>query len=97
MPTALYEKRIESEQVKLFDTAERGRYRSEIYPLGRIPLLVLGDGHIIPEYLDANFDNGPRLILSEPDAGRRTRIHHRMLDLYLNDSIGSLLFQSWKP
>ena len=102
--TALYEKEaaFESEQVRLFDETERERYR-KIYPLGRIPLLVLGDGHIIPEssiiveYLDANLDSGPRLIPSGLDEARQTRFHDRMLDLYLNDSIASLLFQSWKP
>lgn len=102
--TALYEKGVEfeSEQVRLFDEAERERYR-EIYPLGRIPLLVLDDGHLIPEssiiveYLDTNLDGGPRLIPSAPDEARQTRFHDRMLDLYLNDSIASLLFQSWKP
>ena len=102
--TALYEKEVEfeSEQVRLFDQAERERYR-EIYPLGRIPLLVLDDGHLIPEssiiveYLDTNLDGGPRLIPSAPDEARQTRFHDRMLDLYLNDSIASLLFQSWKP
>ena len=102
--TALYEKgaEFESEQVRLFDETERERYR-KIYPLGRIPLLVLDDGHLIPEssiiveYLDTNLDGGPRLIPSAPDEARQTRFHDRMLDLYLNDSIASLLFQSWKP
>ncbi len=102
---ALFEKEaeFESEQVKLFDEAAREHYRSEIYPLGRIPLLVLDDGHLIPEssiiieYLDASLDNAPRLIPAAPDEARQTRFHDRMLDLYLNDSIASLLFQSWKP
>ena len=101
---ALHEKeaQFESEQVRLFDEAVRERYR-EIYPLGRIPLLVLDDGHLIPEssiiieYLDTKFAGGPRLIPSAPDESRQTRFHDRMLDLYLNDSIASLLFQSWKP
>ena len=101
---ALYEKgaAFESEQIRLFDENERERYR-KIYPLGRIPLLVLDDGHLIPEssiiveYLDATLDGGPRLIPPGPDEARQTRFHDRMLDLYLNDSIASLLFQSWKP
>ena len=101
---ALHEKEaeFESEQVRLFDEAVRERYR-EIYPLGRIPLLVLDDGHLIPEssiiieYLDTKFAGGPRLIPSAPGEARQTRFHDRMLDLYLNDAIASLLFQSWKP
>ena len=101
---ALFEKHaeFESEEVKLFDEAERERYR-KIYPLGRIPLLVLDDGHMIPEssiiieYLDAHFEDGPRLIPSGAEAARQTRFHDRMMDLYVNDSIATLLFQSWKP
>ena len=93
---------FESEQVRLFDETERERYR-KLYPMGRIPLLVLDDGHLIPEssiiveYLDATLDGAPRLIPSGSDEARQTRFHDRMLDLYLNDSIASLLFQSWKP
>ena len=72
---ALHEKgaAFESEQVRLFDETERERYR-KIYPLGRIPLLVLDDGHLIPEssiiveYLDATLDGGPRLV---PPRARR--------------------------
>ncbi len=101
---ALHEKgaEFEPEQVRLFDETERERYR-KLYPMGRIPLLVLDDGHLIPEssiiveYLDATLDGGTRLIPPGPDDARQTRFHDRMLDLYLNDSIASLLFQSWKP
>ncbi len=65
--------------------------------------MVLYDGHLIPEpsiigeYLDANLDSGPRLIPPGRDEARRTRFQDRMMDLYFNDSIASLLFQSWKP
>ena len=101
---ALHEKdaAFESAQVRLFDETERERYR-KLYPLGRIPLLVLDDGHLIPEssiiveYLDATLGGGTRLIPPGADEARQTRFHDRMLDLYLNDSIASLLFQSWKP
>ena len=101
---ALHEKgaAFESEQVRLFDETERERYRN-IYSLGRIPLSVLDDGHLIPEssiiveYLDATLLGGTRLIRAEPDDARQTRFHDRMPNLYLNDSIASLLFKSWKP
>ena len=101
---ALHEKgaAFESEQVRLFDETERERYRN-IYSLGRIPLPVLDDGHLIPEcsiiveYLDATLDSGPRLIPSGSEEARQTRFHDRMPNLYLNDSIASLLFKSPKP
>ena len=88
--------------VNLFEESERNRYR-EIYPIGKVPLLVLDDGHKIPEssiiveYLDQHSDKGPRLIPADPDASRQTRCHDRMLDLYLNESVAALVFESWKP
>lgn len=101
---AMHEKGIEAEKISvmLFDPAERDRYR-EVYPLGKIPLLVLDDGHHIPEsstiveYLDTEHAGGTRLIPADPTASRQTRFHDRMLDLYLNEAITSLIFESWKP
>ena len=64
---------------------------------------MLDDGHLIPESpiivecLDAILNGGPRLIPPGPDDAHQTRFHGRTVDLYLNDSIASLLFQSWKP
>ena len=100
---ALHEKGIEVEKipVMLFDDEERERFRA-VYPLGKIPLLVLDDGHQIPEssiiveYLDTEFGGGPRLIPGDPTLSRQTRFHDRMLDLYLNQSVSNLVFESWK-
>ncbi|MCE2520368.1 MAG: glutathione S-transferase family protein [Alphaproteobacteria bacterium] len=61
-------------------STERERYH-KLYPLGRIPLMVLDDGRLIPEssiigeYLDANLDGGPRLIPPGPDEARQSRFH----------------------
>lgn len=101
---ALEEKKIsfESELVDLREEAARAKYR-EIYPLGKVPLLVLDDGHLIPEssiiieYLDTHFDNGTRLLPTDPELSRRTRFKDRMQDLYLNESVATLIFESWKP
>ncbi len=101
---ALAEKGIEceTEEVMLLDEAQRAAYR-EIYPLGKIPLLVLDDGHMIPEssiiveYLDTHFDGGTKLIPDDPDESRKVRFKDRMLDLYLNEPVATLVFQSWKP
>ena len=100
----LYEKSIEftPEIVSLMDDAEREAYR-KIYPLGKIPFMVLDDGHWLPEssiiceYLDTHFGDGPKLIPDDPDASRQVRFKDRMYDLYFNDSVSSLIFQSWKP
>lgn len=101
---AIYEKSIEftPELVSLMDDAEREAYR-KIYPLGKIPFVVLDDGHWLPEssiiveYLDTHFSGGPKLIPDDPEASRQVRFKDRMYDLYLNDSIASLVFESWKP
>lgn len=101
---ALEEKNAKAEMilVNLFDPNERETYR-ETYPLGKIPLLVLDDGHLIPEssiiieYLDQKIASGARLIPADPDAARKTRFKDRMMDLYVADPVTLLLFQSWKP
>ncbi len=100
---ALHEKAVEfeTEFVNLTDEQGRLEYR-KLYPIGKVPLLVLDDGHIIPEstiiieYADAHFDTGTRLIPEDKDAARRVRFKDRMIDLYLNDSITNLTFQQRK-
>ena len=99
---AFYEKGLEFEPniVSLMDPEAREVYR-EVYPLGKIPCLVLDDGHIIPEssiiieYIDNMAE--PRLIDGDAEQTRKIRFKDRMLDLYLNDSVVTLLFQSMKP
>ena len=101
---ALYEKNVEFEPVlvNLQDEAQRAEYRQR-YPIGKVPLLVRDDDWMIPEssiiveYVDTHFEDGPRLIPADPDRARQTRFMDRMNDLYLNESITTLLFQSWKP
>ena len=99
---AFYEKGIEFEPniVSLMDPEAGAAYR-EVYPLGKIPCLVLDDGHIIPEssiiieYLDQMAE--PRLIEGDAEQTRKIRFKDRMFDLYLNDTVVTLLFQSMKP
>ncbi len=99
-----YEKSIEftPELVFLFDEEQREAYR-KIYPLGKIPFLVLDDGHWVPEssiiveYLDTHFETGPKLIPADPELSRQVRFKDRMYDLYLNDPVTTLIFQGWKP
>jgi glutathione S-transferase len=99
---ALYEKGIEFEPhiVALMDSEARTKYR-EIYPMGKVPLLIVGDDHLIPEssiiieYLDGLAE--PKLIFGDADKRRKIRFKDRMFDLYLNNSVSRLLFQSMKP
>jgi glutathione S-transferase len=97
------EKQVDFElvPVNLFNPEETAKYR-EIYPIGKIPLLILEDDHMIPEssfiieYLDTHFDKGPQLIPQDADDSRKVRFHDRMLDLYLNSPSGSLFFEMRK-
>jgi len=99
---ALYEKGIEfdSHIVALMDPEQRAQFR-EVYPMGKVPLLVVDDDHLIPEssiiieYLDDIAE--PRLIFGDAEQRRKIRFKDRMFDLYLNDSVSTLLFQSMKP
>ena len=101
---ALYEKEVDftPQLVDLQSDAGRNEYR-KIYPLGKVPLLVREDGWKIPEssiiieYLDTHFDTGTRLLPTDAEDARQVRFRDRMLDLYLNDSVVTLWFESWKP
>lgn len=101
---ALHEKEVDFEpiHIDLRDPAQREKYR-KVYPLGKIPLLVREDDWLVPEstiiieYIDTHFDAGQQLIPEDRDKARQVRFMDRMNDLYLNESITTLLFQSWKP
>ena len=99
---AFYEKGIDFEPniVNLMDPDDLTKYR-DVYPMGKIPCLVLDDGHLIPEssiiieYIDSMAE--PRLIDGDSEQTRKIRFKDRMIDLYLDDSIVTLLFQGMKP
>jgi glutathione S-transferase len=88
--------------VNLMDAASREAYK-KLYPLGKVPLLVLDDGWMIPEsatileYLDTHFDSGTRLIPAGKDDARQARFFERMSDLYLHEPLATVLFDSRKP
>ena len=98
---ALYEKNVAFEPmlVRPMDPEGRAAYEA-IYPIGKIPLLVAGDDHKIPEstiiieYLEGHYPNqGTKLIIDGIDAARQVRFMDRMSDLYLNDPTGKLVFE----
>lgn len=99
---AIYEKGLEFEPhiVALMDPGKRAEFR-EVYPMGKVPVLVVDGDHLIPEssiiieYLDEIAE--PKLIFGDAEQQRKIRFNDRMFDLYLNDSVSTLLFQSMKP
>jgi len=84
------------------DPQQRAEYLS-INPLGKVPVLVLDNGWKIPEssiiieYLDTHVGTGTRLIPEERDLARQTRFHDRIADLYVNESMSTIFFDSQKP
>ena len=103
---ALYEKGIEftPEIVNLFNPERKAEYK-KLNPLGKVPYMVLDeqDDYPVPEstsiieYLDQKYEQGPKLIPSDPDAARQTRFFDRMNDLYVSNSFGTLFFGAMKP
>ncbi|MCY3771824.1 MAG: glutathione S-transferase family protein [Gemmatimonadetes bacterium] len=99
---AIYEKGLvfKPHIVNLMAEGERERYR-KIYPLGKIPLIVLNHGPLIPEssiiieYLESL--GGAPLISTNSDVARKTRFKDRFIDFYLTDSVITLFSESRKP
>jgi glutathione S-transferase len=102
--TAFYEKNVPVtlEMVDLTTAEGRAAYK-EVYPLGKVPFLVLDDGWPIPEsstiieYLDTHFATGNRLIPEDKDLARRTRLFDRYFDLYVNDGFQKIFFDARRP
>jgi glutathione S-transferase len=99
---AIYEKGLEFTPriVNLKSAQERAHYR-ELYPMGKLPLIVLNHGPLIPEssiiieYLDGL--GGSRLIPEDAEDARRTRFMDRFFDSYLTDSASALFAEGIKP
>ena len=100
----LYEKEIAftPEIVNVGDPTARAAY-TKIYPLGKVPLLALADGYLIPEsttileYAEGHFDTGTRLIPADKDGARRARFFDRQYDLYVNDAFQRIFFAGDRP
>jgi glutathione S-transferase len=94
---ALYEKGVSFTPAVLYpgDPDDRAELR-KLTPIGKVPVLVLDDGWKIPEstiiieYLDTHA-GGPRLIPEDRDRARQTRFYDRVVDLYVTDSLGTIV------
>lgn len=94
---ALYEKQVSFTPIMLYpgDANDRAELQ-KITPIGKVPVLVLDNGWKIPEsttiieYLDTHA-SGPRLIPDDPDLARQTRFHDRIADLYITESMGTIV------
>ena len=101
---AFYEKGLTFEPfvIDLKNATARQSY-AKVYPLGKIPLLIteqnrpVPESSIIIEYLDMNYMTGATLLPRDSEMSRQARLKDRMYDLYLNNPIVELLFESLKP
>lgn len=101
---AFHEKGVsfQPEIVELMNPEAKAAYE-KIYPMGKVPLLILDDGWMIPEssiiieYLDTHFSSGSCLIPENKEDARRVRFLDRMADLYLNDQCAKIFLDSLKP
>jgi len=85
---ALYEKQVAFEPVIVNLMSPEGQAEYEkLYPIGKVPMLVLDDDYKIPEstiiieYLEGHVQSGTRLIPEGTDAARQVRFMDRMSDL----------------
>lgn len=91
---------FEREIINLMDPESRKSFR-EVYPLGKVPFLLLDDGHQIPEssiiveWIDQKYKTD--LIPQDPDLARQARFFDRMSDLYLNNQVGTIFFDTMRP
>ena len=102
---AFYEKGLEfeGEIVELMDPESKGAYMQDVYPIGKVPFLIADDGRQIPEssiiieYLENTYDSGTLLIPDDKHLARQVRFHDRMTDLYIQNQLGTIFFDTLKP
>jgi len=101
---AFQEKKVSfTPEIVDFGNADARKAYEKVNPLGKVPLLVLDDGHVIPEssiiieYLDTHFDTGTRLVPADQDLARQTRFYDRVFDLYVNGPFQKIFFDGRKP
>ena len=102
---ALYEKNIpfDGEIIDLMNPQAKAAYKKDVYPIGKVPFMIADDGHKIPEssiiveYLENNYASGTQLIPSDKHLARQVRFNDRMIDLYFQNQIGIIFFDSLNP
>ena len=91
--------------VQLFDPEARATYRRQVYPIGKVPFLVveeeglqMPESSVIATWIDERHpDRGPRLVPSDPARAREMRVMERFADEYLNEPMGKVLFDGLRP
>ncbi|MGE5156989.1 MAG: glutathione S-transferase family protein [Gemmatimonas sp.] len=89
--------------VNLGDPEERAAFR-KLWPIGKFPVLrdeakgeTIPESSIIIDYLDAHHPGPVSLIPADPEAGRRTRLRDRFLDLYVHLPMQKIIGDRLRP
>ncbi len=102
---ALYENEtpFEGRLVDLSNPVQRAAL-AELWPLAKFPVLrddardqTVPEATIIVEYLAQHYPGRTQLVPSDPDLARETRLRDRFFDLYVNDSVGKIVTDKFRP
>jgi glutathione S-transferase len=102
---ALYENAtpFEPKLVDFQDGASRTEFL-ELWPIGRFPVLkdekrdqFVPESSIIIEYLDQYYPGKTKLIASDPEQARQTRMRDRFFDLYVNVQMQKIVTDRLRP
>jgi glutathione S-transferase len=102
---ALYENEtpFEARLVDLSDPEQRSAL-AKLWPLAKFPVLrdhardqTVPEATIIVEYLAQHYPGRSELVPSDPDRAREVRLRDRFFDLYVNDSVGKIVTDKFRP
>jgi glutathione S-transferase len=97
---ALYEKDLPFNGI-ILDAQTMADFKRR-WPIGRFPALTDGDrfipeATIVIDYLDQHYPGPVRLIPSDPDAARETRLRDRFYDLYVHVPMQKVINDRLRP
>ena len=94
---------FEGEIVNLGDATSRDAFK-KIWPIGKFPVLrddardrTVPESSIIIEYLDQHYPGKTRLIPSDADLARQTRLRDRFFDLHVHMSMQKVVGDRLRP
>jgi len=102
---ALYENDIpfEPHVVNLFDEADNAAFK-KLWPIGKFPVLrdeardrTVPESSIIIEYLAQHYPGRSKLVPTDAELARRTRLSDRFHDLYVNVPVGKVVTDRLRP
>ena len=102
---ALYENEtpFEGRKVDLSNPAERDAL-ARLWPIAKFPVLhdrgrdqIVPEASIVIEYLALHYPGPSKLVPADPDRARQTRLRDRFYDLYVNDQVGKIVTDKFRP